>query len=86
MIPTAKPSAGLTNLEGKSKITPALCLKETISLRHSITQVTIAPAMQYATIVPAPPHRVIITPVLTNSPRPKVPDTASPGFGAQLTA
>jgi len=65
-------------LEGKSKITPALCLKETISLRHSMTQVIIIPAIQYAIIVPAPPQSVIITPVLTKSPMPMVPETAIP--------
>lgn len=80
MIPTVKPSAGLTNVEGKSKITPALCLKETISLRHSMTQVVIIPAMPYAMIVPTPPQSVIMTPVLMKSPMPTVPDTAIPVF------
>lgn len=78
MIPTANPSAGLTNLVEKSKITPGLCLKATISLRQTITQDIMIPAMQYAITNPVPPQRVIITPVLKKSPMPIVPDTAIP--------
>ena len=78
IIPTANPNAWLTKSFGYSKIAPASCLNETISLKQSITHVTMVPPTAYAITEPSPPARLITWPVRIKRPIPIVPDIAIP--------
>ncbi len=57
---------------------PGVLLMDTISLKHSITAVTINPATIYDSSDPNEPARTMIEPVRIKRPIPMVAETAIP--------
>jgi hypothetical protein len=84
VTPTANPSAGSTNVAGKSIRAPENGRTDTISARQRMTVVTKKAETAYEMTQPAEPAMLMSWLVFVQIPVPTVPEKAIPGYQVRV--